>query len=106
MVRHKTTLNETLVPDDIITEYIELNTVDGIWDFNSTVADVLEYMIALSDGVVAIEEQRGPSRVKYQQTLSDRLAYYRGLAGTFDVKIHQGELERKDYPPTDASQYG
>jgi hypothetical protein len=102
LVRNKTTQSSTLVPDSVITDYIALNTdTSGLWDFNLTVADILDYMASVMDNSVSVEEwTRGPTTVRLKESLIDRAAYYRGLAGQGVAKIVMGELVRNDYDVT------
>jgi hypothetical protein len=98
-VRDKTSQDTTVLPDSKIQDYIDENTdTSGNWDFNLTVADILDYLASLFDNSVSVTKwTRGPTSVEMSQSLIDRAAYYRALAGVGVTKIVMGELERKDY---------
>jgi hypothetical protein len=104
-VRYKTTLNETLLPDAIINDFIAEYTSDGTVDLNAAIADSFDYMAAATgDGYDVKSWTRGQTSMQFSTTLRESAAYYRGLSDS-GPGIEQRTLSRADYPPTDGAQY-
>jgi hypothetical protein len=111
-VRYKTTLNETLLPDQVITDLIELNTVDGVWNFEATVADCYDYMAAsmAGDPSAMIGNVKsvtiGVTSVTYATTYADLANWWRNQAGLGNAKLTQGSITRQDYGGTSGTEFG
>lgn len=102
-VRYKTSLDTALLPDEIITDFIDEHTdpVSDEWDFENTLADVFDYLAAKTGNSQGVSSfTRGPTTVMLKQSYLDRAAYWRKEAGVIEGIVEE-TLERADFNSQD-----
>jgi hypothetical protein len=111
-VRYKTTLNETLLTDQVIQDLIDENTIDGVWNFEATVADVYDYLAASMSGdpsaTVGVVKSVtvGVTSITYASTYTDLANWWRKQAGFGNARITQKSIVRGDYGAVSETEFG
>lgn len=106
-IRYKTTLNETLLPDDVIANLITANSTEGTLDLYGAVADAFEYMAAATGtGQDVKSYTRGQTSEVFSRTLRETAVYYRGLSTNNGIGVISKTIQRVDYAVESETEYG